>query len=148
MAGVRVPTIKQIVRTLGGAKTLQHARSQEDLLRHVRAGLPYGALEAVTVAYRLPLKYTSAILHIPERTLQRRKSSQRLRADESDRLYRLARIATLATEVLGSVEKARDWLARSNRALGGQAPIQVLDTDIGVRQVEDILGRVAHGVYG
>jgi putative toxin-antitoxin system antitoxin component (TIGR02293 family) len=77
----------------------------------------------------------------------RRKKEERLRADESDRLFRVARIAVQATEVLGSVEKASRWLHRPNLALGDQAPLKLLDTDIGARQVEEILGRIEHGVY-
>ena len=37
------------------------------------------------------------------------------------------------------------WLKRSNRALGGVAPIAAMDTEIGARQVENILGRIAYG---
>jgi uncharacterized protein (DUF2384 family) len=37
------------------------------------------------------------------------------------------------------------WLQRPNRALNGELPIRLLDTDIGARQVEDILGKIEHG---
>jgi putative toxin-antitoxin system antitoxin component (TIGR02293 family) len=88
-----------------------------------------------------------AVLHLPPRTLARRKRERRLRADESDRLFRLGRIAALAEEVLGSREKASRWLHRPNPALGRVIPLRHLDTDLGARQVEDLLLRIAHGVY-
>jgi putative toxin-antitoxin system antitoxin component (TIGR02293 family) len=81
------------------------------------------------------------------RTLARRKKEKRLHADESDRLFRVGRIAALAEETLGSKDKAKRWLQKPNRALGGAAPLRLLDTELGARQVEDVLGRIAHGVY-
>jgi putative toxin-antitoxin system antitoxin component (TIGR02293 family) len=49
--------------------------------------------------------------------------------------------------MLGEQEKAIAWLGTANRALGGDRPLDVLDTDVGARMVEDILGRIAYGVY-
>jgi putative toxin-antitoxin system antitoxin component (TIGR02293 family) len=83
---------------------------------------------------------------MPARTLARRRSSRKLAADESDRLYRLARIAARAVGVFGTEDKASAWLRRPNRALGNELPIRLLDTDVGARQVEDILGRIEHGI--
>jgi putative toxin-antitoxin system antitoxin component (TIGR02293 family) len=48
---------------------------------------------------------------------------------------------------LGSEEKAARWLHTPNRALGGNLPLELLDTDLGSRQVEEVLGRIEHGVY-
>ena len=57
------------------------------------------------------------------------------------------RIVMKVAEVLGSQEEASRWLDTPNRALGGRTPLELLDTDLGSRQVEDVLGRIAHGVY-
>jgi uncharacterized protein (DUF2384 family) len=38
------------------------------------------------------------------------------------------------------------WLARENRALGGQTPLSLADTDLGARSVEALLGRIGHGL--
>jgi len=55
-----------------------------------------------------------------DRTLIRRKKESRLQASESDRLFRLARVAALALEVLEDADKARRWIHKPNRALGGE----------------------------
>jgi putative toxin-antitoxin system antitoxin component (TIGR02293 family) len=89
----------------------------------------------------------SSALDLPPRTLARRKQERRLRRDESDRLFRLVRIASQASEVLGGEGKAGRWLHTPNRALGGKPPLELLDTDLGSRQVEEVLGRIEHGVY-
>ena len=49
--------------------------------------------------------------------------------------------------MIGNEEKAVEWLRTPNRALGGARPLDQLDTDPGARAVEDILGRIAYGVY-
>ena len=86
------------------------------------------------------------ILNLSPRTLARRKKERRFRSDESDRIFRLGRVAALAEETLGDRSKAGLWLRTRNAALGGEAPLSHLDTDLGARQVEDVLLRIAHGV--
>lgn len=138
----------RIMDTLGGRGVFKRkAHDTARLIRQVRSGLPYPALEAVCARFRIGQRELIAILHLPARTLARRKRQRRLRADESDRLLRLGRIATLAEQVLGSREKATSWLHRPNRALAGVAPLHHLDTDVGAREVEDLLIRIAHGVH-
>ena len=112
----------------------------------MRAGLPFSALEAVRKHLGLRVAEAAAALHLPPRTIARRRKARRLRADESDRLVRVARIGALTVTALGTEAKATAWLHRPNRALGGQVPLTLLDTEIGARQVEDVLGRMVYGV--
>lgn len=118
-----------------------------DLLRAVRGGLPYASLEALTSRLGLELSAVGAVVGIPGRTLARRKHEQQLSPVESDRLYRLAYVTQVASAVLGGVETARRWLGRANRSLGGVEPMSLLDTDIGCRQVEEVLVRLNYGLY-
>jgi putative toxin-antitoxin system antitoxin component (TIGR02293 family) len=53
----------------------------------------------------------------------------------------------LAKDTLGTAEKASLWLQTPNAVLGGHAPLTMLDTDVGTRSVETVLGRIAWGVY-
>jgi putative toxin-antitoxin system antitoxin component (TIGR02293 family) len=87
-------------------------------------------------------------LNIPSRTLSRRLASKsRLTHDESDRTLRMARVVALANEVLGAEDKASRWMVAPNRALGGRKPFDQLDTELGVRSVEEILYAIAYGMY-
>jgi putative toxin-antitoxin system antitoxin component (TIGR02293 family) len=52
-----------------------------------------------------------------------------------------------ATEVFDDREVAVDWMLSSNRALEGQSPLDVLDTEVGEEQVRTLLGRIEYGVY-
>ena len=141
-------TVKRIMETLGGAKVLRGMPpTQTGLLSCVRAGLPYQSFTALSSAFDVDPKEMVAIVRLPPRTLARRKTENHFRADESDRLLRVARVAALAEDVLGSREKASRWLHSPIRALNNEAPLRQLDTDLGARGVENILLRTAHGIH-
>lgn len=142
-----MPHTSYILEVLGGRKALRRQiASLADLRDTVRAGLPYASLEALMGKFGLARTEAAAAINLPQRTIARRKKERRLRADESDRLFRLARIAAQAAAVLGSEEKAARWLHRPNRALGNRTPLELIDSDIGARQVEALLGRIEHGL--
>ena len=143
MATYAVPEV------LGGdvllGRSLAKSGAMADL---VREGLPVKAL--LLLAERLDLSQSeiAAKIGIPVRTLTRRQASNtRLTPAESDRTVRLAQVFATAVETLGNGEKAASWLKTPNRALRGGRPLDQLDTDPGVREVEEILGRIAYGVY-
>jgi putative toxin-antitoxin system antitoxin component (TIGR02293 family) len=80
--------------------------------------------------------------------MTRRLSQQRrLTAAESDRAARLARVYSNAVEMIGDEKVAVQWLLTRNRALDGERPLDQVDTDVGAREVEDLLRRIAYGVY-
>ncbi|MFL6203270.1 MAG: antitoxin Xre/MbcA/ParS toxin-binding domain-containing protein [Thermoanaerobaculia bacterium] len=137
----------EIVDVLSGEEESREVRNTEDLKKWIREGLPFTSLEAVMEQFGLKREEVSWALDLPLRTLARRKQERRLSPGESDRLFRVVRIAVQAAEVLGGREEASRWLHAANRALGGQTPLELLDTDLGSRQIEDVLGRIEHGVY-
>jgi len=143
----------RLVQALGGQQFLDAigVKSRDlpeaALIERVRVGLPYSSLEAVASRIGLSAAELLGILRIPQRTLARRKKTQMLAADESDRLVRLARIGAFAEQTHGNAVRAGRWLREPNSALGNVAPIQWLDTDLGAKEVEELLIRIAHGVY-
>lgn len=140
-------TALRLRETLGGYRVLKGVGNFQDLSQRVKEGLPYLALEAMAARLGIPLGELTAILGLPPRTLARRKRSKRLSSEESDRLVRLGRVVALAEDILGDRERATRWLQRPNRALGQRVPLTCLDTDLGARSVEEVLQRLAHGVY-
>jgi putative toxin-antitoxin system antitoxin component (TIGR02293 family) len=116
-----------------------------DLVRIVRRGLPVGAVQFVLDSGRLSLAELDRIV-LPRKTLTNRRKLGTLTPEQSDRLVRVARVLAVAEETFGSREKAAVWLRRPTTVLGGEYPLQVLDTDGGAREVETLLGRIAHGV--
>lgn len=86
------------------------------------------------------------MLGISKATLHRRKLAGRLDSAESSRVVRFARLMGRAIEVMESEDRARQWLAAPQAALGGEVPLEYAETEVGAREVEDLLGRIEHGV--
>jgi putative toxin-antitoxin system antitoxin component (TIGR02293 family) len=141
-----VNELNAVVHELGGERTLGRPLSSDrDMREAIREGFPPAVVEELMHASGLTLKELANALDLSPRSLQRRRRSGRLALYESDRLYRLARIVAIANEYLGDQQRAIRWLKRPNRALGGTAPVEAIDTELGARQVENILGRIAYG---
>lgn len=142
-----VTAAKYVLEVLGGTKVFRGRTppNPTQMRTRINEGLPYSALDSVRARLHLSLPETAQLLHTPVRTLARRRRERKLQAAESDRLYRLARVAAQAVQIFGSEDSAARWLRRPNRALNGEAPLQLLDTEVGIRQVEDVLGRLEYG---
>ncbi len=126
----------------------QRKPRRADLVSLTRRGIPINRVEHVMEAFELDRDDMTRILGVSPRTYFRRlQKAESLDAVESDRLIRFLRIAALAIEIFEDRVQAVDWLKTDNRALGGVAPIAILDTDAGTSQVQDILLRIQYGVY-
>lgn len=136
---------------LGGRRVLRReVESEIELAEVVRAGLPAKALDHLLAEFSHFVTRQQDVFRVvgSARTLQRKRShGTRLSADESDRLARLARMLVRTETALGAAERAGPWLVAPNRALGGETPLSLLDSDAGTLAVERVLGRIEHGVY-
>jgi putative toxin-antitoxin system antitoxin component (TIGR02293 family) len=149
MANQTASTVATSSPCLGGAASILRlqATSFAELRDAVRSGLPFPAFLALSKQLEISPQHLTAVLGIPPRTVARRKDARHFNPRESDRLYRVASTLSQAVEVLGSIDKARLWLKTPNRALGCEMPLELLDTDIGTRQVEEVLLRLNYGIF-
>jgi putative toxin-antitoxin system antitoxin component (TIGR02293 family) len=86
---------------------------------------------------------------IPERTFKRRQlQNAMLRTDEADAIARLLRVSELATWALQDEGRAQHFLHLPNPELGNKIPWDMALTDVGAREVEGVLLRFVHGIYG
>lgn len=140
---------EQIISVLGGAKAVGIKKGKNSPFMHepVRTGIHFEALEAFQQRYQMTQGQVQYLLDISERTLARRKTEQILNKSESDRLYRVARIAALAEEIFGSPAAAAAWFKEEIPTLGSVTPWSLLDTDEGAQRIAELLGRIDHGVY-
>ena len=118
-----------------------------ELIHRIQEGLPFSELVALQKRIDLPLEQLAAKLSISRSTLQRRKNAGRLSSDESDKVLRFARLLEHATDVFGDADKARAWLKHPQYGLGGAVPLDYAETEIGAREVDNLLGRIDYGVY-
>ena len=140
--------IASISSFMGGKTVIGSPRSQHDFIAIIRKGLPPKAITAITHSAGLSEETIYQSLRIAKRTVARRKAgSDLLKSNESELLYRLARVMVAAADVLGDMVKSKQWLLESNSALGGEKPIDLLDTGIGFENVMDVLRRIEYGVH-
>lgn len=116
-------------------------------IAEVREGLPLAELDRTAELLGIDRAQLASILDTSLRTLQRKaEADARLGPAASDRLARIKRIHELATHVLGERDKASRWLTAASRALDGEVPLQMLDTDIGTQRVQQELREIEYGM--
>lgn len=118
-----------------------------DEIQEIRKGLPVEAFFQLQEKLGVGTPQLAEVVGIPVRTLQRRKDEGRLTKDESDRLDRVRKLVDQATVVFDSETDARAWLTRPQIGLAGFVPLELADTGAGIREVENLLGRIDYGVY-
>jgi putative toxin-antitoxin system antitoxin component (TIGR02293 family) len=121
--------------------------SADQLIRQLKAGLPVESFDDLRQRLDLSDNSLAQIVQIPKRTLSRRRVNGRLNTGESERVLRLTQVYEMAARVFGSCEKARRWLKKPARGLGGRIPLEYADTYIGADEVIKLLGRIDHGVF-
>lgn len=139
-------SVERIQELLGGEALTGPLHNERDVVRLIRRGVPTEAVDHFLLTSGLNFNaLESKVLSL--RTFKRRKKNEQLlEQDESDRLLRVVSIVAAAEETFGTAGKAQEWLNRQNRALEGETPLAMADTDRGARAVEALLGRIGHGI--
>jgi len=132
----------QAIESLGLSETVH---SEIDFVQLVEQGLPVGTLEQLKLLGELSEQELGVV--IPRRTLSHIRKAERLSPEQSDRVARVAAVFGLAHRTLQDRAKGNDWMRRPNRALDAHTPLSMLRTAAGAKLVEQILGRIAFGVY-
>lgn len=114
----------------------------------ILAGFPFGTLAKLQQHTGLTMDVVLSLVRIPARTLARRKVDGKLSPDESERVYR---VVTVFREIVklfdGDRIAAREWFESPSRPLGAKSPQEMIVTDVGAREVLNLVGRLEHGVY-
>jgi putative toxin-antitoxin system antitoxin component (TIGR02293 family) len=140
---------RQIVRfKRRGASLGLAAGNTPALIQQVEDGFPFDSLRRLESNSGLDLAVLASIIGLPERTLARRRANGRLAPEESERLLRISTIFEKSVELFeGDVRAAVNWLTTPQRALSGHSPLLYSRTEIGAREVENLIGRLEHGVF-
>jgi putative toxin-antitoxin system antitoxin component (TIGR02293 family) len=117
------------------------------LVAEIHKGLPFAAFEELVERTGLPREALAKTIQVPMRTLARRSVEGRFRAEESDRLLRIARIVDQSANLFeGDLYAARNWLATKQLALNDATPMDYASTEVGAREVESLIGRLEQGI--
>ncbi len=113
----------------------------------IREGFDSRSSRFLKDSLRITDNEISELIGVTSRTIQRKlKAKEKFDMIASDRLYRVALVFALATEVFEDEEEAREWLREPQYDLGNRVPLEVIQTEAGARDVEGLLRRIDQGV--
>lgn len=137
----------RIAEVLGGRGVLRRrVASLSELSEAVARGLPKPSLRSAAGRVFGDARERRRLIYqiVPEATFKRRR--ERLSRAESERTERLARVVAAAEHVWDDNEKARRFLTTSHAALDGKTPVDAARSELGARQVEELLAKIEHGL--
>ena len=120
---------------------------QTPIIARLRKGFPLREFALLQKLLGIPEEELGRYLGISGATLHRRKKAKRLETPESERILRYARLFGQSVEVFETQDAAREWLKCPNPGTHGETPLSYADTEYGAREVENLLGRIDHGVF-
>lgn len=117
-------------------------------IRAIKKGVAYTTFETLQEEIGVSKETLSKTVNIATRTLHRRKQEGKFRSDESERVYRVAKLFDKTLALFeGDISQARHWFSSPKKALGGKTPIEFADTELGAQEVINLIGRMEHGVF-
>ncbi len=139
---------EQIANVLGGPPILgRRVTNMRELDEVVRAGMPKSALDTFIEALRTAQDDDFAIRlrnRIVPRTTYKRVDRFNLQVSETTE--RMARLYAMTLAVFEEPAAAIRFLAGAHPELGDRAPFEVALTEIGGREVEEVIERGLHGL--
>ncbi|MEL6440501.1 MAG: antitoxin Xre/MbcA/ParS toxin-binding domain-containing protein [Cyanobacteria bacterium J06621_8] len=108
----------------------------------------YSSVMKLADSLRLSREQVRKILGISESTQFRYEKKQPvLKPNLSDRWSRLTHVVELANDLFEDESEVQRWLSTPKQALGNRSPIDLLVTNTGFRQVEQLLLQASYGVF-
>jgi putative toxin-antitoxin system antitoxin component (TIGR02293 family) len=113
----------------------------------VRDGITKKDLESLKEKTALDYDKLAIALAVTRATLINKKGTEKFNGALSERILDLASLYSYGYEVFEDEARFNQWMFRPNKALGGQAPYDLMDSQFGREEVRDIIGRIDYGVY-
>ncbi len=140
--------MEMVESLLGGPDFLGHEiRSDMDFFELSREGITKKALMNLAEGIHLSMKAITRLIPITERTLQRKRDSDRLSESVSEQVLQIAEVYSRGKEVFGTIEDFHVWTNLVNRALGDWTPLDLLSSRYGAQMILEELGRIEHGIH-
>jgi putative toxin-antitoxin system antitoxin component (TIGR02293 family) len=129
-------------------RQIQKALDDPALMRAaVKEGFEIGWFDHLAKLFGASGTVFATIVGIESRTLTRRRREGKLTQRESNALYHLAVLYEHALDVLGDAETVRNWFNTPEPDFADVSPLALLDTAPGIKEVDQLLGRIEHGVF-
>jgi len=117
-----------------------------DLITLARTGIQTKYVKEIQDFTSLSDKELSSILPISQRQLVRYVDSHKLNKEITSHLIQLIELFQKGFKLFGQ-DKFKLWIRTPNKVIDNNAPIEIMNTSIGIEMIEDIIGRIEHGVY-
>ncbi len=116
-------------------------------MQMAKNGLSKKDLEALKQKASLDYDELAQMLSVTRATLINKKGEEKFSVVLSERIIAIADIYSYGVEVFGEIGLVQQWMFQSNRALGGETPFSIIDTQFGREELRNLIGRIAYGVY-
>lgn len=121
--------------------------SLDSMIDIIEEGLPISVFKEICSLMEISENRLSEVIRIPISTLYRRKKRGYFSATESERLLRILKLYSKAVDVFDNrTEYARKWLKEEAYGLDGAIPLEYAKTEIGAKEVEQLLTRIDEGM--
>lgn len=118
-----------------------------ELYKALHDGLPIRVFENLATLSSMEKADLALALSFSISTFQRRVSRGRFSLEESDRLYRFATLLEAATALFeGDRVKARNWMLKPSKGIGGKKPVEMLATMAETNCVLDLVNQLENGI--
>ncbi|MBX7224523.1 MAG: DUF2384 domain-containing protein [Chitinophagales bacterium] len=121
--------------------------NNQSFIKMARKGVERKRLDALIAYLDMDLEQISQLLGVSSRTLMRKSASDQLNIHISQQAILLMMLVQKGIQVFGTRIDFNDWLRTPITALGGDKPINYLDTSFGINELMNVLGRIEYGVY-
>ena len=140
--------VTKIESLLGGSSVLGYTINTEmDLYELSKIGIPKKALVSLVKNINTSMRAMSEILHVTERTLQRKNDLDLLSENISEHVIQIAEVYMRGNQVFNDSDAFEAWMNASSKAFANKKPKELLSSRYGVHIVLDELGRIEHGVF-
>ena len=137
-------TAKRTVSFGGGAV---HAIPTSEKISIIKEGISKNNLNEIKTDYDFDYDTLSKILSVSRATLINKKGDEKFDQNTSERIMHLRDIIDYGESVFEDKNAFNEWLKKSNLALGGKTPLELMDTIYGIEEVKREIGRIEYGVF-
>lgn len=113
----------------------------------VRDGVSKKDLELLKSKADLDYTMLAKALSVTRATLINKKRGEKFNSGLSEKILGMADLYSYGFEVFENEDLFNQWMARPNKALGGQVPYDLIDNQFGREEVKNLIGRIDYGIY-
>jgi len=139
---VREPAVAYLRTTNWQTQAIENI----DLIAVSRKGISASQLNSLQQSTGLDNAQLARILQITTRTLQNKKGSDLHSISVSEKALKLSQLYQNGYATFGDKPRFKAWMRSPVLALNNKTPLSYLDTLFGFELVEQVLGRIAHGI--